>query len=259
VKEEYEIVGEVLAQFYCDGVFDKDVFLALMKSDEEGRYVYDYVRFLHRKGTIDLEEVIKKVKKASDNKNLLTNLLSLEFIDDCENALIVGEDEDIKKMYWSRHLRLRISDNADDIKVLLDNEYKKPICIVADEFHLFIDEKNCEILRNFGQLARRIRKYTGSLIVASQSIEDFVGNSDILRHAKAIFNNCQYQMIGTLKEADMLAYLELFKENPLTDTQKNFLLKANQGEFLLNVTRKKRLRIKVSATPLEVKMMGEKQ
>ena len=61
-----------------------------------------------------------------------------------------------------------------------------------------------------------------------------------------------------LKEADMLAYLELFKENPLTDTQKNFLLKASQGEFLLNVTRKKRLRVHISATPLEVEMMGEK-
>lgn len=139
----------------------------------------------------------------------------------------------------------------------LPDGYKKPICIVADEFHLFIDEKNCEILRNFGQLARRIRKYTGSLIVATQSIEDFVGNADILRHAKAIFNNCQYQMIGMLKEADMLAYLELFKENPLTETQKNFLLKANQGEFLLNITRKKRLKLKVSATPLEQEMMGE--
>lgn len=139
----------------------------------------------------------------------------------------------------------------------LDDKYKKPICIVADEFHLFIDEENCEILRNFGQLARRIRKYTGSLIVATQSIEDFVGNADILRHAKAIFNNCQYQMVGMLKEADMLAYLELFKENPLTDTQKNFLLKATQGEFLLNVTRKKRLRIGITASELERKMMGE--
>lgn len=139
----------------------------------------------------------------------------------------------------------------------LENGVKKPISIVADEFHLFINEKNCEILRNFSQLARRIRKYTGSLIVATQSIEDFVGNADILRHAKAIFNNCQYQFVGMLKEADMLAYLELFKENPLTDTQKSFLLKANQGEFLLNVTRKKRLKIKISATPLEQKMMGE--
>lgn len=140
----------------------------------------------------------------------------------------------------------------------LESQYKKPICIVADEFHLFIDEDNFEILKNFGQLARRIRKYTGSLIVATQSIEDFVGNSNILRHSKAIFNNCQYQMVGMLKEADMSAYLELFKENPLTDTQKAFLLTANQGEFLLNVTRKKRLRIKISATPLEQEMMGEK-
>ena len=60
-----------------------------------------------------------------------------------------------------------------------------------------------------------------------------------------------------MKEADMLAYLELFKENPLTDTQKSFLLKANQGEFLFNITRKNRLRVKISATPLEIEMMGE--
>ncbi len=139
----------------------------------------------------------------------------------------------------------------------LEEKYKKSICIVVDEFHLFTKEDVNEILANFGQLARRIRKYRGSLIVATQSIEDFVGNSQLLRHSKAIFNNCQYQMVGMLNEADLLAYLELFKENPLTDTQKTFLLKSSQGEFLLNITRKKRLRIKVSATPLEQQMMGE--
>lgn len=139
----------------------------------------------------------------------------------------------------------------------LEQKYKKPIMIVADEFHLFIDEENGEVLRSIGQLARRIRKYYGSIIVASQSIEDFIGNNQILRHAKAIFNNCQYQMVGMLNEADMNAYLELFKENRLTDTQKAFLLKASQGDFLLNVTRKKRLRIHIEAMPLEVQMMGE--
>ena len=83
-----------------------------MKNDIEGKYVYDYVRFLHRKGTIDLSSVIGKVKSLSDNKNLLTNLISLEFIEDCDNALIAYEDEDIKKMYWIRDSRLRISDRA---------------------------------------------------------------------------------------------------------------------------------------------------
>lgn len=143
--------------------------------------------------------------------------------------------------------------NNDKLKL---NE-RKHVMIIADEFHLFIDENNFEVLRNFGQLARRIRKYSGSLVVATQSVKDFVGSSKILRHATAIFNNCQYQMVGMLKEDDLIAYLELFKQNPLTDTQKAFLMSARRGEFLLNVDFKNRLRIWIRATDLERKMMGE--
>lgn len=143
--------------------------------------------------------------------------------------------------------------NNDKVKV----EDRKHVIIIADEFHLFIDENNFEVLRNFGQLARRIRKYSGALIVATQSIKDFVGNNQILRHSTAIFNNCQYQMIGILKEDDLRAYLDLFKQNPLTDTQKSFLLSAKRGQFLLNVDSRTRLRVKVEATELEKEMMGE--
>ena len=141
----------------------------------------------------------------------------------------------------------------DKVKI----EDRKHVMIIADEFHLFIDENNFEVLRNFGQLARRIRKYSGSLVVATQSVKDFVGNQSILRHSTAIFNNCQYQMVGMLKEDDLLAYLELFKQNPLTDTQKKFLMSARRGEFLLNVDSKNRLRIWIRATELEQDMMGE--
>ncbi|HHX67550.1 MAG TPA: DUF87 domain-containing protein, partial [Gallicola sp.] len=143
--------------------------------------------------------------------------------------------------------------NNDKLKV----EDRKHVVVIADEFHLFIDENNFEVLRNFGQLARRIRKYSGSLIVATQSIKDFVGSNQILRHSTAIFNNCHYQMVGMLKEDDLLAYLELFKQNPLTDTQKSFLLSAKRGEFLLNIDSKTRLRILIQATNLEREMMGE--
>lgn len=139
----------------------------------------------------------------------------------------------------------------------LKSEDKKHVMIVADEFHLFIDENNFEVLRNFGQLARRIRKYSGSLVVATQSIKDFVGSNQILRHSTAIFNNCQYQMIGMLKEDDLKAYLDLFKQNPLTDTQKSFLLSCKRGEFLLNVDSKTRIRLKVESTELERELMGE--
>lgn len=140
-----------------------------------------------------------------------------------------------------------------------ESKIKKNICVIVDEFHLFIDEKNNEVLKNFGQLARRIRKYSGSLIVSTQSVKDFVGNAEVLRHATAIFNNCQYSMIGMLKEDDLLAYLELFKNNPLTDTQKNFLFSAKRGEFLLNIDNKTKLRIWIRATELERQMMGEEK
>ena len=134
---------------------------------------------------------------------------------------------------------------------------RKHISVIVDEFHLFIDEKNNEVLKNFGQLARRVRKYSANLIVSTQSVKDFVGNATVLRHATAIFNNCQYTMIGMLKEDDLMAYLELFKNNPLTDTQKAFLLSAKRGEFLLNIDNKNRLRLWIRATELERQMMGE--
>ncbi|MDO5568757.1 MAG: DUF87 domain-containing protein [bacterium] len=134
---------------------------------------------------------------------------------------------------------------------------KKHIMVVVDEFHLFIDEENPELLRNFGQMARRLRKYSSSFVCATQSIRDFIGSANILRNATAIFNNCQYQCIGMLKEDDLTAFMELFKQNPLTDTQKAFLLSAKQGEFLLNINNKKRVRLWVRATEKERELMGE--
>ena len=136
---------------------------------------------------------------------------------------------------------------------------KQHISIVVDEFHLYIDENNNEVLKNFGQLARRCRKYNTNLILSSQCISDFLGNASVLRHASAIFNNCQYTMVGMLKEDDLKSYLELFKNNPLTETQKEFLLEAKRGEFLLNIDNKTRLRVWIRATEIEREMMGEEE
>lgn len=136
---------------------------------------------------------------------------------------------------------------------------KQHISIIVDEFHLYIDENNNEVIKNFGQLARRCRKYNTNLILSSQCISDFLGNANVLRHATAIFNNCQYSMVGMLKEDDLKAYLELFKNNPLTDTQIEFLLKAKRGEFLLSIDNKNRIGIKIEATATERKMMGEEE
>lgn len=60
-----------------------------------------------------------------------------------------------------------------------------------------------------------------------------------------------------LKEDDLTTYLKLFYQNPLTDTQKEFLSHAEMGEFLLSISSKKRIRLHVLATPLEIDLMEE--
>ncbi len=133
----------------------------------------------------------------------------------------------------------------------------KNIAIVVDEFHLYLKNTDSDVILTFEQIARRIRKYHGNFIPTTQSIRDFIGESESVRSATAIFNNCQYQLVGMLKDDDFQTYLKLFYQNPLTDTQKEFLSKAQQGEFLLTITNKKRLRLSVMATPMEIELMGE--
>ena len=136
------------------------------------------------------------------------------------------------------------------------NEDNKML-IVLDEFHNYIDEDNPTLLKYFDQLNRRARKYNLGIVVASQQPSDFTTRSNILRHASAIFNNCQYQITGMLKDTDVESVEKLYSNTPLTETQKAFLSSCNQGQFLLNITNKNRLRINVFATPLQRYYMGE--
>lgn len=138
-----------------------------------------------------------------------------------------------------------------------DKKQIKNIAVVVDEFHLYLKNTDSEVLLTFEQIARRIRKYHGAFIPATQSIHDFLGDDDSVRSATAIFNNCQYQLVGMLKEDDLTTYLKLFYQNPLTDTQKEFLMQAEMGEFLLTISSKNRIRVKIMATPIEVDLMGE--
>ena len=133
----------------------------------------------------------------------------------------------------------------------------KNIAVVVDEFHLYLKNTDSEVLLTFEQIARRIRKYHGAFIPATQSIHDFLGDDDSVRSATAIFNNCQYQLVGMLKEDDLTTYLKLFYQNPLTDTQKEFLTKAEMGDFLLTITSKKRVRVHILSTPSEIELTGE--
>ncbi|MDO4962785.1 MAG: DUF87 domain-containing protein [bacterium] len=132
------------------------------------------------------------------------------------------------------------------------------LSIVVDEMHLYLKNTDSDVMLSFEQLARRIRKYYGNFMPATQSIHDFIGDNESVRSATAIFNNCQYQLVGMLKGDDLNTYLNLFYENPLTETQQDFLLKATKGDFLLTVSNNLRIRTHITAIPNEVELMGDK-
>lgn len=147
---------------------------------------------------------------------------------------------------------------------IVDNKKKnekhgceQKIMLIFDEFHNYIDEDNPTLLKYIDNLNRRARKYKTGVVVATQQPNDFTNRNDILRHASAIFNNSQYQITGMLKDSDIESIEKLYSNIPLTETQKSFLSKCQQGQFLLNITNKNRLRVNVFANPVQRYFMGE--
>lgn len=231
----------------------------------------------------DLYAYLLESQKSCDNKDLLKILVNIEVL---LKRMVIGQDANLfngittinlnnnlivfnlQELLFNSSRRL-INTQMINLLTYLSNEIvdnkkkneklnkEQKMLIILDEFHNYIDEDNPTLLKYFDQLNRRARKYKLGIIVASQQPTDFTTKNNILRHASAIFNNSQYQITGMLKDNDVEAVEKLYSNTPLTETQKSFLSRANQGQFLLNITNKNRLRVNVFATPLQTYYMGE--
>ncbi len=231
----------------------------------------------------DLYAYLLEEQRSCDNKELSRILVNIEVL---LKRMVVGQDSNLfngittidlsnnlvvfnlQELLFNSSRRL-INTQMINLLTYLSNEIvdnkkrndkfnkEQKMLIVLDEFHNYIDEDNPTLLKYFDQLNRRSRKYKTGIIIASQQPGDFTNRSNILRHASAIFNNCQYQLTGMLKDTDITAVEKLYSNTPLTETQKTFLSRCNQGQFLLNITNRNRLRVNVFATPLQMYYMGE--
>lgn len=231
----------------------------------------------------DLYAYLLERQKSCNNKDLLKILVNIEVL---LKRMVIGQDANLfngittidlnnnlivfnlQELLFNSSRRL-INTQMINLLTYLSNEIvdnkkkneklnkEQKMLIILDEFHNYIDEDNPTLLKYFDQLNRRARKYKLGIVVASQQPTDFTTRTNILRHASAIFNNCQYQLTGMLKDTDVEAVEKLYSNTPLIETQKAFLSRANQGQFLLNITNKNRLRVNVFATPLQTYYMGE--
>ena len=209
---------------------------------------------------VNIEVLLKRMVTGQDG-NLYNGITTI----DLSNNLVVFNLQELlfnssRRLINTQMINLLtyLSNEIVDNKKKNDKKNKKQnMLIVVDEFHYFIDEDNSTLLKYFGQMARRLRKYNAGIVVATQQPADLTTSAGVLRHASSLFGNCQYQITGMLKDNDIKAIEKIYANTPLTETQKSFLGRCSQGQFLVNITNKNRLRLSVFATPLQLYYMGE--
>ena len=109
---------------------------------------------------------------------------------------------------------------------------KKPhrIVIVADEAHLFIDPKYPIAVDFFYQMTKRIRKYDGTFIPATQNVADWLANDDLKAKTSAVIKNTQYTFVFALNPSDVEDLAELYKNNPINEEEQNLIISAGMGD-----------------------------
>ena len=136
----------------------------------------------------------------------------------------------------------------------------KHIIIAIDEAHLFIDGKNPVALDFMYQLAKRIRKYSGMLIVITQSVKDLTGTLEIARKSEAIIAASQYSLIFNLSPSDMKDLCALYDKSGKINEVEQYCLSHNpRGAAFFIMSPERRTNFKVVATPAIHKIITNKE
>lgn len=103
--------------------------------------------------------------------------------------------------------------------------------IIADEAHLYIDPKFPIALDFFYSMSKRIRKYNGSFIPATQNIADWNANEELRGKTSAIIKNSQYTFIFKLSAPDMKDVLDVYRTgDSFNDEEQRMIISAVTGQ-----------------------------
>lgn len=103
--------------------------------------------------------------------------------------------------------------------------------IVCDEAHLFIDAKFPIALDFFYSMSKRIRKYGGSFIPATQNIADWNANEELSGKTSSIIKNSQYTFIFKLSAPDMKDVLDVYSAgDSFNQEEQRMIISAVTGQ-----------------------------
>ena len=124
---------------------------------------------------------------------------------------------------------------------------KRRVIVAIDEAHVFIDPKKDVALDFMFQMAKRIRKYEGMLLVITQNIKDFVGTPEIARKSTAIINACQYSMIFSLAPHDINDLVTLYeKAGKINESEQEVIVSNPRGRAFIITSPYSRTNVEIS-------------
>lgn len=124
-----------------------------------------------------------------------------------------------------------IEQEVINARELNKNGKKLRTMIVCDEAHLFIDAKFPIALDFFYSMSKRIRKYNGSFIPATQNIADWNANEELRGKTSAIIKNSQYTFIFKLSAPDMKDVLDIYKAgDSFNSEEQRMIISAVTGQ-----------------------------
>ncbi|TPR53351.1 hypothetical protein [Metamycoplasma neophronis] len=92
----------------------------------------------------------------------------------------------------------------------------------------------------------RCRKYSTSLIIATQNVKTFTGDPEILYQSTRIINNTQYSMSLGLKENDIAELDKLWEPiGGLTEQEKEYLASAQKGDCIFSTSSQTRTQLQI--------------
>lgn len=122
-------------------------------------------------------------------------------------------------------------------------------CLIADECHVLVDPNIPQTLEYVRNISKRARKYNSSIIVITQSIEDFL-NEKIKLYGQSLLANSTYKLFFKMDGQDLRDVIKVFN---LSKKEEELIYNAKRGECLLSAgNRKIFVNVKVSHKELQV-------
>lgn len=225
---EFSKLDLVLEELYKKFNIDQDTDISKLKNTDFP-ILEDLYFLMEKKNKKNKDEILEKllalirpicIGQASGIWNGYTNV-------EVDTKLTVFNTSTMQKfqIQYKRAQYYNILSYAWDI---LSKDSKERTMLIADECHILVDPNIPQTLEYVRYISKMARKHNSSIVVVTQSIEDFL-NEKIRLYGQSLLTNSTYKLFFKTDGKDLKDIVTTFK---LTEQEEKMILNANVGECL---------------------------